>query len=364
MHATLLSTSAHVLDTQHLKRLQGFPPELVNYDNLLEAQSRTRQAESDLNTKMRDLYAAFDILMGRTIPKLPSGPAGRGESHQRRLDRRKRDKADYSELLAVKKRVEVLEREGKGTGKGKGKEVEVAPAPAAPPTGSVPPPPPTETGEKRGRARELLDDMLSRLEKVEGMRTELEDRYTDLEDLVNWRQQEELEVVRLGNGRWKMIEELRDPDGMIRGSSIAEAAAAKRRKLDHQSEHEAEVPVPAKSESATLIDPVSLTDGTAATFGAVTTEIPAAVAASVPDPSVAQLRDQVETLKQELADLKAGQAERDKKLIEDTVAQLKGECVKICREVCSIPAYPKRKPETRLTMTGLANPQDGQSAQI
>jgi len=178
--------------------------------SLAEAQNRLRAAEVDLGERMRDLYGTFDELMRRTLISRRIHRLDRtGSSDTERDTQKEGDVArelSKVELDAVRDRMRILEgrldeaypvsRKGKEKG----------------PTGE-------ENGVeyKRSRARLLLEDMSSRLAVVEGMKEDLDTRCNDLEDLVNSRIQDELEIDRIGNRRWKVFEDLRDPDGVIRG---------------------------------------------------------------------------------------------------------------------------------------------------
>jgi hypothetical protein len=212
MHATLLSTSAQALAAQHFRRMESFsiPSTGIPSPSLAEAQNRLRAAEVDLGERMRDLYGTFDELMRRTL--ISRGTYRTESTGGTDTERGMQKEGDVArelskvELDAVRDRMRTLERrldEAYPTSR-KGKEKD--------PTGE-------ENGveHKRSRARLLLEDMSSRLAVVEGLKEDLDTRCNDLEDLVNSRIQDELEIDRVGNRRWKVFEDLRDPDGVIRG---------------------------------------------------------------------------------------------------------------------------------------------------
>jgi len=212
MHATLLSTSVQALAAQHFRRMESFsiPTTGIPGPSLAEAQNRLRAAEVDLGEKMRDLYGTFDELMKRTLDSRSTNRTERfGGSDTERDTQEEGDvamKPSKVELDAVRERVETLEgrlEEAYPISR-KGKEKE----PAGEENGAE---------HKRSRARLLLEDLSSRLSVVEGLKEDLNTRCNDLEDLVNSRMQDELEIDRIGNRRWKVFEDLRDPDGVIRG---------------------------------------------------------------------------------------------------------------------------------------------------
>ena len=213
MHATLLSTSAQALAAQHFRRMESFsiPSTGIPSPSLAEAQNRLRAAEVDLGERMRGLYGTFDELMRRSLnsrrtyrnERASGSDVGRDTQQEGDMAR----ELSRFELDAVRDRMRILEErldEAYPISR-KGKEKD--------PVGE-------ESGveHKRSRARLLLEDMSSRLAVVEGLKEDLDTRCNDLEDLVNSRMQDEIEIDRIGNRRWKVFEDLRDPDGIIRGS--------------------------------------------------------------------------------------------------------------------------------------------------
>lgn len=382
MHSTLLSTSAQSLASQHLKRLETFvrtgtgggsittdtkSTTTVKPDSLADAKARLREAEEELSDRMRGLHQAFSEVMRRARPPGRDRRAGsplpplRGD-RDRKLDRRKRDKVDDPELIVVKKRLDALERDLEdgvsaskmsGWDKGKGKANESTP-PLRPPSTTAPLHRPTPAGEragdedgegkepgqegKRNRAKALLKDMMDRLEKVEGMRESLETRWWDLEDRVNAREQDELEIERLGQGRWRVIEQLRDPDGVLRRLS------KKRRRAEDEKEAKEEVPdaaAMARGELDPSTNPGLVGQSSAAQPGQV--KDVEMQGQNGGDEAVQGLKAQVEALKKELEVMKAAQAAREQQITTDITAKLRLELNDMCSLVSrsTPPASPR-----------------------
>lgn len=295
MHSTLLSTSTHALAIQHLRRMESFPlpPSGIPNASLAEAQNRLRSAEVELGERMKDLYGTFDELMKRTLVSQPTRSSDRDKDSPKERERdtqRDRDRElSKSELDAIRERMRTLERRldevpppptpstSTSTSR-KGKEKEI-----------------TEDGVegKRSRAKALLENMLSRLEVVENIKDELDSRCNDLEDLVNSRVQDDMEITRLGNSKWKVFEDLRDPDGVIRGIK------RKREEEEIPPPPEELPPPPPSSEfkgstSSRSISNINTHNGPDPAL----TALQAQVTAMVNDRSeIAQLKAQVESLK-------------------------------------------------------------------
>lgn len=201
-------------------------PALGESPSHAEAQMQLHNAELELGERTKELHGSFMELMRRTLPP----PAQSAAAVQPGSPPRRRTEVTVSgvDLEGVKERIRLLER--------KMEEVQVQ-VPQPPP----PSPPATSTSattkgkgnetetkttvdnddpspeSKRSRARALLEDMLTRLQVVESTHQTLDDRYTDLENLVHARIQDEMEIERMGNRSWRVIEDLRDPDGVLRG---------------------------------------------------------------------------------------------------------------------------------------------------
>ena len=173
----------------------------------------------ELSDMMRALYTTFEELMKRHSSQARDRSRARDSESGSVWDKEKEREKELSksDVEGVRNRMKALER-----------RLDEIP----------PPPPPTTTASsrkgkekepseadgdgtgiegKRSRAKHLLEEMLSRLQAVEGLKENLDTRCNDLEDLVYSRIQDDLEVVKLGNGRWKDFEDMRDPDGSIRG---------------------------------------------------------------------------------------------------------------------------------------------------
>lgn len=340
MHSTLLGTTDQALAARHVERLESFPPAQVNPDTLSDARKRLHEAESRLSDQMRSLHSAFGEMMRRTTPsRRTAGRDSRSFEDRQDVQRMIRDKVDFSELVSVRRRLEGVERqldEGvRDKGKGKERERETDPNPPPPATTTGTEPPPAEgTDGKRIRARELLEDMLRRLEKVEGMKDHLENRYFDIQDQLNAKEQEELEVLRLGNGRWKMIERLRDPDGVIRGAGV------KRRRLDADADADVGKDKEKESEVGMELDRDQESGKDDDVHGTVTFTLDGKEVRSdftnkptTSDATVSELRERVESLQKELAAVKESQAEREKAIVEQVTATIQSQLEGMVRSV-------------------------------
>lgn len=248
MHSTLLSTSSHSLATQHLSRISSFPNLKPDSTSLADAHVRVTEAEAELKKQMLALHSSFVELMKRTLSR-PGVADGNVTS---------------LEVETIKERLDMLEKDGvtlirDGTEKGKGKVKDqdqdqnrgrdggrVGPSE---PQEAHPPPPPespmvnkhdeamevepeptsalrtkgepggSEPPEKRGKARQLLLELISRLEVVEAMKSSLEERYYDLENRLNSRDSEQMESEKRIE-TWGQLEGDRDPRGLLRGIDV------------------------------------------------------------------------------------------------------------------------------------------------
>ena len=413
MHTTLLAVTSQSLAFESLKRLDQFPRDLMDPEIMKRAVQRTHEADAELNEGMIELHTSFKEVMRLAIPSpsspsLSGGETGSGRrrgslslkledrartDRDRDVDRRIREKVDYDDLAAVRKRVIELERRLEDSTsappsesrtrieapdyKGKGRAMEPSPPPGHPP---LPPPPedpsfpqarsqdtaeeqeqnqdgvevkePGKAG-KRSRARALLDDMLIRLEKVESLKGSLEDRYSTLEDLVNSRDQDELEIRRMGNVRWKIIEELRDPDGVIRG---VDRPGKRKREQERQESRESsliaeredgveDVPTAGIMTGGTEVDTsayeVQPTSVEEAKDLSIST-IPMAEGAKMSEGSesiIKELKNQVDSLRRELKDMKGGQADREKEIIARVTSALR-EDMRNSVQAVSYPSHP------------------------
>ena len=82
----------------------------------------------------------------------------------------------------------------------------------------VRPAPPPERDAKRSRARELLEDVLARVQSMEGMRQEFEERFEEFEDALYLGFGEKMDQIR----KWDDPEQERDPRASLRSEEEGE----------------------------------------------------------------------------------------------------------------------------------------------
>lgn len=275
LHSTLLSTSTHALATQHLTRMLSFPipPSGIPSSSLADAQNRLRAAEVELGERMRVLHTTFDALMNSYLAR--AAVPSRASSESRDWDRDTDKERDLSkaEMDEVRERMRILEHRLRDV---------------------PPPPPPTSTSRKgkeratgeqegiegkRSRAKFLLEDMLTRIQVLEGLKEELYTRCNDLEDLVNGRIQDDMGIVSIGNDKWKDFEDMRDPDGVIRGL---------KRKRD-------DVPPPHRED--TPLEPADVKHNSSTTTASVWPNM------SGPDTAIATLQAQMASIRSEKSEI-------------------------------------------------------------
>jgi hypothetical protein len=206
-----------------------------------------------------------------------------------------------------------------------------------------------ETG-KRSRARLLLEEIVKRLEVVEEMKENLDDRCENLEDLVHAKVQDEMEIERMGNMKWRVVEELRDPDGVIR-------CLKRKRKLDRE-----EFMMEPGTQSQSVIVPPPPVDipppppvdtGNTDVIAQLQQQVAAmekdrseiaklkelveslqsdrtkASTEPKPDPKNVELQQQVDALRAELEEMKKYRVDRDQTLIDEVSANVKGFCSEV-----------------------------------
>ena len=196
MHAALLATSAHSLAKTHFARLQSFiSPMTATVDlltSLREADNRVKAAEEDMQVMMGRANDAFGDLMYR-MGNTSSSYKGKGVDHGA-FDRD-----------IIKERLAKLELLTEGTKSGSvvlPKNDQPPPPPSDPPPIPVTDParpsgksplgqdvemedqPVKTLEEKRKSAKDLLRDVLKRLDDVEDARGELIVRCDELENLI------------------------------------------------------------------------------------------------------------------------------------------------------------------------------------
>ena len=307
MHAALLSTSSHALATQALTRLLSFPGADNFHPALVEARRNVAAADRQRHSYIVELQDAFAELMRRAASSRD------GDSV-----------VDLGglELEGVRDRLKRLEGLSLGP-----KEVThaVGTAPAPPP--GVPPPPPEADIEMRvqpgpsetappgegeaapkKRVKEVLREILKRLDALEEAKIAAEDRAEDLENLI-WEQAEEriervmtwgqLEKQRIGSRKRKREG---DQDGPLIDGVVAEAEPGANGVI-------------ASDDASNDVDAL------------------AAGSKEVDEGVEGNLRSRVQKLEKELADLKAGRQRENQTLMENTVTSLRSEYTSFLQQV-------------------------------
>ncbi|OCF41281.1 hypothetical protein I317_04939 [Kwoniella heveanensis CBS 569] len=222
MHSTLVSTSAHALALSHFTRLTHFPYTNPTSPAFEDAQRRVRDAEKILNEKMASLHSSFTELMRRTVGRVGEGGIG------------------ALEMDGLKERLRKLEEMSSSLGSSS------TTTQVPPPPSTVPPPPPPQIEQSadprgsvqpagttvtpagppaateahkdavegtRGRLKAMLNDIITRLEKVESTSGTFDDRLFDVEGTLMIQESDSLDE----DYGWGQLEDRRDPDGKLRG---------------------------------------------------------------------------------------------------------------------------------------------------
>ena len=248
----MISISAHALASQSLARLHTFALTDASSTALKEAVRRVDDAERDLHAQLSDAQAGFVEVMRRMLAK-----PGVVEGNVSALN-----------WDGLEGRVARLETMGPirsmGTAQphnGVPETIHLPPPP--PPNASMPPDPPPETvratppqtggdvemplagvestdvgttRERRSRARQLLAEVLSRMEAVEAMKQGFEDRFDEFENHLFLGQGEAIDQIRT----WDELERQRDPTRRLRGERRpSEPTEVKEVKMIQEEEMEA-----------------------------------------------------------------------------------------------------------------------------
>ncbi|WVF68102.1 hypothetical protein IAT40_002865 [Kwoniella sp. CBS 6097] len=234
MHSTLVSTSAHALALSHFTRLTQFPYTNPTSPAFEDAQRRVRDAERTLNEKMASLHSSFTELMRRTVGRVGEGGIG------------------ALEMDGIKERLRKLEELSSSLASTSTAPVPPPPADAPP---KLPPAPDESSGSSastqhvppavvetpaiepkkdavertRGRLKAMLNDIITRLERVEDTSGTFDDRLFEVEGTLMIQESDSIDE----DYGWGQLEDRRDPDGKLRG--------IKRKQRDYEQEQEPEV---------------------------------------------------------------------------------------------------------------------------
>jgi hypothetical protein len=383
MHDALISTSSRALATESFSRLSSFPRSEPDSPVIRDARRRAAEAEAALQTQKAKLANLFTELLRRFLARPDVAEEGLSALGHGTLRERRESSGRERIWTEVKSGADEA-----------GKEVEVvsgAPqeggarsiqlAPAAGPSRSAPIPPlveqhglseaseaessargaalpsteaeagavavepaseqadgaatPRET--KRIKLRELLDDVLSRLEAVEANKVFYEERCNDLEYQLNVLESDELDALRARRpGTWEELEARRDPSGSLRGlergqplgevtASSADGAGA--------GANETEVVAVANGDQAILAE----ASGSASASAEV--QPPLSVLPIQPVPHVDEvkaLRDELAAARTEISQIKEEREVRDQQLVTAILNRVRAEYEEVTRKVSSL----------------------------
>ncbi|WWC92066.1 uncharacterized protein L201_007020 [Kwoniella dendrophila CBS 6074] len=244
MHLALQITSQHALALKHFQRLGTSPHVNQNTPTYEEAERRTNKAQKVLDEQMINLQGSFTELMRRTL-----GTTGTSAQAINAL-----------ELDGLKVRIRKMEeRSSRNISQNQSQPLppppeptsDLPPSPPPPPppsdvdgpprprTPSIPPPPiadttttsnqPVSAEEKKVRIRDIVNDFIERLDKVETFIREFDGRVDDIETTFISMDNIVMEVAsrkeRLRKfANWDDLEDSRDPSGTIRGLKRKERA--------------------------------------------------------------------------------------------------------------------------------------------
>ncbi|KAK4685269.1 hypothetical protein P7C73_g4887, partial [Tremellales sp. Uapishka_1] len=219
MHKALVQYSAHALARQSQYHISTFS--LASPLAISEAERRAAEAETRLREVMVDLQEAVTEMMSRLVAR-PGVTQG---------------DVSVLQLDGLRERITYLEQMGKAQTLGiRPTTLEIPPeppltAPPAPPSSSPagskrvqPEAKPVEDNqagsstsvEKQFKVKDLLFDIVGRLKDVEQMKSSFEDRFDEMENTVYSLQDFPAEVAKETDS-WAMLENMRDPEGKLRG---------------------------------------------------------------------------------------------------------------------------------------------------
>lgn len=199
---------------------------------------------------------------------------------------------------------------------------------------------PRET--KRIKLRELLDDVLSRLEAVEANKVFYEERCNDLEYQLNIRESDELDARRTKRPRtWDELEARRDPSGSLRGlepgqalgevaASSAGVAGAGAGEAEVVANGDQAVPAETSASASAEVQPV----------------LPVLPTQPVPHvDEVKALRDELAAVRSEITQIKEEREERDQLLVSAILLRVRAEYEEVTRKVRHLIAFHAPPPE-------------------
>ena len=162
---------------------------------------------------------------------------------------------------------------------------------------------------KKARARELLEDILLRLEKVETMKDGFDDRLEEFENYFYLTAGEEIDRAR---GGWPQLEKKRDSDGRLRG--LAQAPEEVSSALDDAKDW---------GVLEEELDPNGRSRGERFK-----------IETGVPNAEIQMLQEQVVSLKEEIQLLRSEKEKNNREVIVAVIEAMRDEYAVIAKKVC------------------------------
>lgn len=315
MHRHLVLTTSHQLAQTSLSRLQSFRSLDITSSTLVEAQTRVEEAEKEVYKASVSMRNAFTGLW-----RLTEGFVG-----EKGLE--------GVEWEGLKERLVRLEEGGTLPPGAKAQRAALPPEPK----GSIPPALPTPAIEeppakddiemadpsnsgfvsearqaKRNRARELLEDVLTRVDGMERMRQGFEDRFEEFENHLFLGQGAEMDKIR----GWGDLERQKDPTGRLRGITEESRKGKEKEKDDVENQGWDEV----ERRSDYEVGRAGMEDGVNGDGGQVSVEIKI-------------LQEEVSALKDEVALLKEEKERNNREVIEAIMEGMRDDYASIARKV-------------------------------
>lgn len=305
MHRQLLLTSQHHLAESSLRRIRSFLLLEKDSSTLIDAQKRTVEADMESRHGSAALRDAFIDLWARAegVDKGSGGVVWEDVRERlRRLEETASRVPPAPPTQPAPPSQPATPRPALKPSATKDNDVPMDTEPSSPPKDG-----------KRGRARELLEDVIARLESVEGMREGFEERLEEFENYLYLTAGEAMDRMR----GWGDLERERDPTGRLRGM------LAERPGREEEQEKMDGVEKPGGERQGGPDDGMRGTS-------------PGQLEASTSEIKV--MRDELAELKAEMAGLREEKEKNNREVIVAVMEGMRAEYSSIVRKVC--PAAP------------------------